>query len=79
MAVTSLDVSAAAFAEIKKRLELCGHHERITKEGLEMEGLMLRSETDQRIKVWILFEGKKIEPRPVPRTLQDQPDPSKKG
>lgn len=59
-----LDVSAAAFEEIKQRLLACGQAERIGKangvEAIDLSDLAIKSETDERVKVFIMFNGRRV-------------------
>jgi hypothetical protein len=60
----ALDISAAAFEEIKQRLEAVSYqHTFIKTDGqdlIDMQGIALKRETDERVKVYILFDGKKL-------------------
>ena len=60
-----LDVSATAFEEIKTRLLACGQAERIGKhndtEAIDLSDLALKRETDERVQVFLLFQGKRID------------------
>jgi hypothetical protein len=60
-----LDISPAAYEEIKRRLESCSQPERLYKETdgtivLDMNGIALRRENDEKVQVWLLFQGKKV-------------------
>jgi hypothetical protein len=63
-----MDVSPAVYAEIKERLEACGQNRVIqvnnptggTFETLSLNDIAIKAETDERIKVWIIFNGKRI-------------------
>jgi hypothetical protein len=60
----TLDISAAAYEEITQRLEAVNYQHCFTSvdgaEVIDMNGIALKRETDERVKVYILFEGKKL-------------------
>lgn len=61
-----LDVSPACYAEIRARLEAVEYQHTFTesdgKPVIDMHGIALRSEDDQRVRCYLVFEGKVVKP-----------------
>ena len=72
----AMDVSAAAYEELKMRLQVTGQGERIKQiadhEVLDLSNIVLQRETDERVQVYIVFDGKRLKPPETPGTT-DRP------
>lgn len=65
-----MDVSPAVFEELKARFEACGAKRLIlvndvsktsgSYEALNLNNVAVRTETDERVKVWLIYDGKRL-------------------
>ncbi len=64
--IAALEITAEAFAEIKARFLATGNGDRVHGESLDMRGIVLRSEKDQEVKCYLVYQGKVVAPADVP-------------
>lgn len=65
-----LDISAAAYQEVLERLKAVDATKRVVEaehpaghcQALDMTNVLLRRETDERVKVWLVFDGRRLNP-----------------
>lgn len=77
-----LDISAGAFSEIEERLKACkaAHCLLEVPEGqqplMDLNGILLRKEDDQRVGVWLIFDNKRLNPpKSAKNALLFEPEP----